>query len=408
MYEHRWDNVMNPNDRLNISIEERTVYFLLTATIAKVFICFSVLFSSAYQPLYVIAACTSVFAVLQIIYMLIKSMRFLANQTDSNYQFNSHHHMSDFCHLMAALIFIITDFVLLITSQRLLDIDPNVTINYRYTLYITEFLYIQVALTYFLTVIPSRSYLLHAEIQKDKLNTRLNLIRYVSHEMRTPLNTAFLGLAMLLSDLKNVFKKYKERTTALKESARHSDKTGAVGGGRSENSRNLAKPNFSKAAAPPSPSNRVESKSKDESDSELPVHPFPSSHHNNPRQDFRTLSVSNDERENHLIHPELATPQSHVTVIDDEKLHNLLLTKTEASASDIQHRQHSQSSNLQDWFFDRKFVEIFIQGLKSIVSMDTIEDMIDTVNQIHESCKVALDTLNDLLMFDKIDENKLI
>ncbi len=97
-----------------------------------------------------------------------------------------------------------------------------------------------------------------------------------------------------------------------------------------------------------------------------------------------------------------------MTVIDDEKLHNLLLTKPEPSASDIQHRQHSQSSNLQDWFFDRKFVEIFIQGLKSIVSMDTIEDMIDTVNQIHESCKVALDTLNDLLMFDKIDENKLI
>lgn len=284
MYEHRWDNVMNPNDRLNISIEERTIYFLLTATIAKVFICFSVLFSTAYQPLYVIAACTSVFAVLQIIYMLIKSMQFLANQTDSNYQFNSHHHMSDFCHLMAALIFIITDFVLLITSQRLLDIDPNVTINYRYTLYITEFLYIQVALTYFLTVIPSRSYLLHAEIQKDKLNTRLNLIRYVSHEMRTPLNTAFLGLAMLLSDLKNVFKKYKERTMALKESARHSDKTGAVGGGRSDNSRGLGKPNFSKAAAPPSPSNRVESKSKDESDSELPVHPFPTPHHNNPRQ----------------------------------------------------------------------------------------------------------------------------
>ena len=34
--------------------------------------------------------------------------------------------------------------------------------------------------------------------------------------------------------------------------------------------------------------------------------------------------------------------------------------------------------------------------------------MIDTVNQIHESCKVALDTLNDLLTFDKIDEKKIV
>jgi signal transduction histidine kinase len=30
------------------------------------------------------------------------------------------------------------------------------------------------------------------------------------------------------------------------------------------------------------------------------------------------------------------------------------------------------------------------------------------VNAVHESCKVALDTLNDLLIFDKIDEGKLV
>jgi CheY-like chemotaxis protein len=63
----------------------------------------------------------------------------------------------------------------------------------------------------------------------------------------------------------------------------------------------------------------------------------------------------------------------------------------------------------RDWsFIDKTFIETFLYGLNSIVESATLTDMIDTVNQIHESCKVALDTLNDLLTFDKIDENKLV
>jgi CheY-like chemotaxis protein len=63
----------------------------------------------------------------------------------------------------------------------------------------------------------------------------------------------------------------------------------------------------------------------------------------------------------------------------------------------------------RDWsFIDKTFIETFLYGLNSIVESATLNDMIDTVNQIHESCKLALDTLNDLLTFDKIDENKLV
>lgn len=216
MFEHRWDNVMNPNDRLTFSIEERTVYFLLTFTVAKLFICLSVLFPGSYNGLYGISAVLATFGIIQILVVLVQSMRFLATQT-TNYQFKSHHHMSDFFHLLAVLIFVITDFSLLTISQRLLDINPDEKAHYTYNLYVEEFLYIQIILTYFLTVIPGRSYLLHADIQKEKLATRLNLIRYVSHEMRTPLNTAFLGLAILLSDLKGLQSKSKEKFATLRE-----------------------------------------------------------------------------------------------------------------------------------------------------------------------------------------------
>jgi hypothetical protein len=216
MFEHRWSNVLNPNDRLTFSIEERTVYFLLTFTIAKLFVCFSVLFPSAYSGLYGISAVLATLGVLQILIVLVQSLQFLAHQA-TNFRFKSHHHMSDFFHLLTALFFVITDFLLLTISQRLLDISPSESNLPSSRLYVKEFLYIQILLTYLLTVIPGRSYILWAEIQQEKLNTRLNLIRYVSHEMRTPLNTAFLGLAMVLTDIKSIQRKYTAKTSNLKE-----------------------------------------------------------------------------------------------------------------------------------------------------------------------------------------------
>jgi len=58
----------------------------------------------------------------------------------------------------------------------------------------------QVGLVVLLTVIDDRSFLREAEIKSEKLQTRLNLVRYVSHEMRSPLNTAFMGLQLLHND----------------------------------------------------------------------------------------------------------------------------------------------------------------------------------------------------------------
>jgi signal transduction histidine kinase len=230
MFYHRFENTMNPSDHLSFSIEERTVYFLLTFTIAKGCILFSVLFPSCYAFLYILASFLSLIGISQITYVLMCMLGWLYQQTGPSFlNFTSHHQFGDFYHILAILVFVITDFVILTLSQRLLDINPTITPSYSYSsLYLKEFLVIQILLTYFLTVIPGRSYLLHANIQKDKLNTRLNLIRYVSHEMRTPLNTAFLGLAMLLTDLKEISKKYQEKVNNLKENVNKKSTTVAA------------------------------------------------------------------------------------------------------------------------------------------------------------------------------------
>jgi signal transduction histidine kinase len=45
---------------------------------------------------------------------------------------------------------------------------------------------------------------------------------------------------------------------------------------------------------------------------------------------------------------------------------------------------------------------------KFATATDEIKSILDIANLINESCNVALETLNDLLTFDKIDESKLI
>ena len=63
---------------------------------------------------------------------------------------------------------------------------------------------LQIILTYFLGAVCSRAYKLSAQQKKEALESRLNLIGYLSHEMRSPLNTAFLGLEFINNELKKI------------------------------------------------------------------------------------------------------------------------------------------------------------------------------------------------------------
>jgi signal transduction histidine kinase len=69
------------------------------------------------------------------------------------------------------------------------------------------FLYVQIAFVICIQIVQGRSNVRAIEIKTDKLNIRLSLIRYISHDIRTPLNTAFLGIKMITecaNNLKNI------------------------------------------------------------------------------------------------------------------------------------------------------------------------------------------------------------
>jgi signal transduction histidine kinase len=58
-----------------------------------------------------------------------------------------------------------------------------------------------------LQILPVLFYKLSSEIKQEALQNRLNLIGYLSHEMRTPLNTAYLGLEYVNSEMRAVKEK---------------------------------------------------------------------------------------------------------------------------------------------------------------------------------------------------------
>jgi len=75
----------------------------------------------------------------------------------------------------------------------------------------------QIALIFCWGIIDGQSNRREAEIQMEKLEIRLNLVRYISHEMRTPLNTSFMGLQLIHKDANHI----KEKTKKLLGIGKH-------------------------------------------------------------------------------------------------------------------------------------------------------------------------------------------
>jgi len=63
---------------------------------------------------------------------------------------------------------------------------------------------VHIVLIYSLQILPVQFYKLSSELKQEALQNRLNLIGYLSHEMRTPLNTAYLGLDYINTELRGV------------------------------------------------------------------------------------------------------------------------------------------------------------------------------------------------------------
>lgn len=117
----------------------------------------------------------------------------------SQWSFTSHILRAEFCRVVALLLFCVPSLIIQLVIR-----NSGLIFN----------LGLQVLLIYFLTVLPVRTSKLTAKEERRKLEVRLDLLRYVSHEMRTPLNSAMLGLQMAMDNAKELETSY-ERLNRL-------------------------------------------------------------------------------------------------------------------------------------------------------------------------------------------------
>ena len=112
-------------------------------------------------------------------------------------QFTSHHYLYDFWHTVVVLLYTLAVCGTYIVAVAKTGYGSLMFVAHVYAL----MLYLQMACTVLLTIIPGRAHIFSAAFERARLESRLNLIRYVSHEMRTPLNTATMGLNIIHAEL---------------------------------------------------------------------------------------------------------------------------------------------------------------------------------------------------------------
>jgi signal transduction histidine kinase len=183
---------------LKTTCGKRTMYVIIMYTLSKISY-ISALFITT-EFLKIIAQILIYFcyamATLGAVYLIIILLYYDIQHFDVT-RFTNHNVMSDFLHSIVLLLFLICLFIIWCLDFIEFYLYPiEKFYNFAQIL-----LYMQLLLIFVFTVIPLRCHQRLAVVKAENLQIRLNLIRYVSHEMRTPLNTAVLGIKLTQEDL---------------------------------------------------------------------------------------------------------------------------------------------------------------------------------------------------------------
>ncbi|RYH20866.1 HAMP domain-containing histidine kinase [archaeon] len=315
MFGHKADYPKNDKHTLlNFSVEKRTVNASLVSLVGRLL--YSLGSGLGLIGLQVIARILAIISSALVVLLTLRMLYMLVRQYLEHGRFLTHHHLSDFMYCITLL-----SYVSLLLIIRFYNISqPPQSSRSALNILLAQ-LFLQILITCFVQLISGRRNKKLALIKHEKLETRLNLIRYVSHEMRTPLNTAFMGLTLAIGDLKSWTQKMRSGW--------------GLGGG--------------------------------------------------------DICASRDSN----------TPREGGAQINRGCMIDKLQSMSEDSFN-------LKSGSSDDHDHQRGLPVVGLGFAAAPMSVADLKDMIDTVGQVNESCKVALSTLDDLLTFDKIDEQKLV
>jgi len=158
----------------------------------------------------------------QVVYVAFKLLIFLRSQM-VGFSFREYNQMHDFYRMIAVVsyscyIFGWYIYTNQIFSKRGWSFEESAD-------HLSGYFIGQVVMIIFITLVDSRSYMRAIEIKSEELQIRLNLIRYISHEMRSPLNTAFMGLQLLHNDTMLVLESVRRAVSTLTSEDEPSEKS---------------------------------------------------------------------------------------------------------------------------------------------------------------------------------------
>lgn len=138
----------------------------------------------------ILSGATIAVVIMYFFFTVVNFISILYQKTEEG-RFQSPQDLKNFLHLLC-LLFYFLPFVVYFAVE--LSKGESIFTTTRLILVSRFKVLFQVIYTYFLTVIPARVSMFHAWLEGEKLLKKLNTIRYVSHEMRTPLNTVYLSV----------------------------------------------------------------------------------------------------------------------------------------------------------------------------------------------------------------------
>ena len=191
---HKYNN-FTEDVQLDISVEKSTVCFLALLATSRFFLLLSSLTLNA-NAAFGYSIVSNVFlvtALSTIAFVAFKFTTFLIRQL-KGLSFTDYNQMLDFFRMIGVTLYAGYVFLFYVLTNQITSGDATLQQD---SVSLVEFLIGKILLVIYLTVIDQHCALFEAALKGEQLQTRLNLIRYISHELRSPLNSTFLGLQIL-------------------------------------------------------------------------------------------------------------------------------------------------------------------------------------------------------------------
>ena len=217
---HKYRSLPSHNP-FDTRVDRYTVCFLLSFTVYRFLLLLS---SIIYEDVLrkVLLAASSLFMIvgmLQMIYVVSRMVYYLWHQMEDG-KFREYYQMHDFYRVLAILWYACYTFAIYARSNQLVSDAAAYELTSKD---LTAFLFGVIILTIFLEVIEPQCYIREVELKEQQLQNRLNLTRYISHEMRSPLNSAFMGLQLLRKDIQGSLVAAREGLGVVRKAARSSN-----------------------------------------------------------------------------------------------------------------------------------------------------------------------------------------